>query len=187
MNNLEIKTAKRTKNQKLQQAILSSVAIAGLLSVTFLAPNAIQVLKSFGFNSGKRQKERINQARDRLLKTGLLEKSEKGFLSLTSLGETKLRGIEYKELKRPKKWDCKWRVLIFDIPEKRRVTRDKLRRTLVLVGFIKLQDSVWAYPYPCEDFVALLKADFKIGKDILYLIVEEIECGNKLKSHFNLR
>ena len=54
------------------------------------------------------------------------------------------------------------------------------------VGFAKLQDSVWIYPYDCEDLVALLKADFKIGKDALYLVVEEMEGERDLKRHFSL-
>ncbi|MBI2030584.1 CRISPR-associated endonuclease Cas2 [Candidatus Kaiserbacteria bacterium] len=109
-------------------------------------------------------------------------------MRLTSRGEVVFRTLTAHDHTRhkPIRWDGKWRVLIFDIPEYRKGLREKMRRTLTSIGFVRLQDSVWAYPYDCEDLVALLKADFKIGKDVLYLIVEEMEGDRHLRRHFNL-
>jgi DNA-binding transcriptional regulator PaaX len=76
--------------------------------------------------------------------------------------------------------------LIFDIPEYRKSTRDRIRETLRIIGFVRLQDSVWAYPYDCEDLITLLKADFKIGKDMLYLVVEAMENDASLRRHFGI-
>jgi CRISPR-associated endonuclease Cas2 len=76
--------------------------------------------------------------------------------------------------------------LIFDIPEKRRAVRDQLRQTLNNIGFIKLQNSVWVYPYECSELISLLKSDFKIGKDVLYLTVTEIENDEFLRKHYQL-
>ena len=90
------------------------------------------------------------------------------------------------EINKPKKWDGRWRMLIFDIPETRKSLRDKVRHTLLHIGFLRIQDSVWAYPYDCEDFISLLKADFKIGKDLLYLVVDSIENDKSYKKYFNL-
>ena len=41
------------------------------------------------------------------------------------------------------KWDGKFRVVIFDIPEKNRKVRDVLRRKLKEWGFKYLQKSLW--------------------------------------------
>lgn len=41
------------------------------------------------------------------------------------------------------KWDEKWRLVIWDIPEKKKKVRDTLRFKLKYLGFTKLQDSVW--------------------------------------------
>ncbi|MFZ1720413.1 MAG: hypothetical protein WAU28_03620 [Candidatus Moraniibacteriota bacterium] len=54
------------------------------------------------------------------------------------------------KFKMPRKWDKKWRVVIFDIPEKDRVFRGILREHLHEIGFFKLQQSVFVHPYPCE-------------------------------------
>ena len=73
------------------------------------------------------------------------------------------------------------------MPEKRKGLRDKIRLTLNSIGFVKLQDSVWVYPYPCEDLIVLLKADFKIGKDLLYIIADSVENDSELQKLFNLK
>lgn len=184
---LEEKSKRRKRKGDIQKAILVSVQVAGLLSVALLAPNSIKYLKSLGLLPTKRQKDIILRSRQSLLTQGLL-KYENGFLKLTEKGEAKLQLLEMKDWKidKPRRWDGKWRVLIFDIPESRRPLRQKIRNTLSNIGFVKLQDSVWVYPYACEDLVTLLKADFKVGKDLLYLIVDFIENDKNLRKFFGL-
>ena len=120
---------------------------------------------------------------------GFLEYGSKGFLKLTEAGQAELRRLEGNDyhIPIPKKWDGKWRVIIFDIKEERKTLRDKVRRTLLALGFKHLQHSVWIFPYDCEDLITLLKSDFKIGKDLLYLIVEKIEYDKPLKDYFGLK
>ncbi len=187
MGNIEKEFKKRKRRQDIQKAVLATVAVSGLLALTVVAPNTIQLLKSFGFDPKKRQKEVIKRARERLVQKGLLV-YENGFLKLTEKGRGELNKIELKDWKieKPKKWDGRWRMLIFDIPEHKRSVRDDIRQTLLHIGFIKVQQSVWVYPYDCEDLITLLKADFNIGKDLLYLIVDSMENDKKFRKHFNL-
>lgn len=187
MGVLEKRAKKRLGRETLKKIVLGTVATAGVLSVALVAPNTLQILKTFGVKPYKRRKELIKRVYDKLInqgylirKNGFLEITEKGSLTLELLSGGKVK------LKKPRKWDKKWRILIFDIDEKRRPKRDKLRRSLISVGFMRLQDSVWIYPYDCEDFVALLKKDFKLGKELLYLIVEEIEGDSFLRQWFDL-
>ena len=49
-----------------------------------------------------------------------------------------------------------------------------------------MQDSVWVYPYDCEDILTLLKTDLGVGKYILYLIVDELENDKHLREFFDL-
>ena len=116
----------------------------------------------------------------------LIEKD--GYLRLTSKGEKQLRSLAL-SLAAPhrlRRWDKKWRILIFDIPERQSSGRKRLRMQLSSVGFVRLQDSVWVYPYPCDDFVSLLKAELRIGKDMLYMIVDSLEGDGYLRKHFGL-
>lgn len=43
-------------------------------------------------------------------------------------------------------WDRRWRVVIFDIPELNKKTREYLRRKLISLGFGRLQKSVYISP-----------------------------------------
>lgn len=177
----------KTRNSKIQKAILQTIATAGILSVALLAPNVLSLLKIF--NKNKNKKHSINISRERMIKSDLIEYGENGFLQITELGKRRLREIEANDFKfkKPKKWDGKWRILIFDIKEKRKGTRDKIRRTLIMIGFVRLQNSVWIYPYDCEDFITMLKADFKIGKDLLYIIADNVENDFVYKRIFKLK
>ena len=187
MGVIEEKFRKKKRKGDIQKAILATVKVAGLLSVALIAPNVTQVLKSFGFVRSQRQKEIIKRSKDNLIKEGGL-KYEGKFLRLTEKGQVRLELLEASDWKinKPKKWDGKWRMLIFDIPENRRLLRDKIRATLFSIGFVKLQNSVWIFPYPCEDLINLLKADFKVGKDLLYLIVDSIENDKSFRKIYNL-
>jgi DNA-binding transcriptional regulator PaaX len=178
---------RKQKRNNIRKIILQTIYVAGVMSAAIVAPNVIGAMSKLGLAPNQRQKNIIQRSRLRLIKQGLIS-YQKGNLSLTKKGERELRLMELRsyEVKKPKKWDKKWRVLIFDIPEKRRSLRSQVRVILSSIGFIRLQDSVWAYPYDCEDTITLLKADLNIGKDLLYLIVDSIENDTPYRKHFGL-
>ncbi len=190
MGKLEAENKKQIRATKIQKTILATIAIAGVISIAAIAPNVLQILKLF--NSDKKSKRNIKtsiyNSRRRLIENGLVEYTKNGFLALTPLGIKVLNKFERHEFKieKPKKWDKKWRILIFDIQERKRLVRDQIRITLNQIGFVKLQNSVWVYPYDCEDLINLLKADFSIGKEVLYIIADTIENQKVLLNHFNL-
>jgi len=187
MGQMEEESRKRSRNQHIQALILGSIAIAGGLAIALVAPNVLGAMEKLGLIPKGRQTEYINAARRRLKREGLLVE-EGGFLRITSRGEKQLRSLSLllARPRAPKRWDKKWRVLIFDIPEKRRDVRDRVRDLLRGSGFGRIQDSVWLYPYPCEEFIALLKAEVRIGKDLLYLIVDSLEGDAGFREHFKL-
>lgn len=45
-------------------------------------------------------------------------------------------------------WDHRWRLLIYDIEETNRITRDLLRKKIKELGFVKWQESVYVTPHP---------------------------------------
>lgn len=187
MGEIEHRSKKRARRKNLKKIILNTLYLSGAVSVALLAPNVLGALHRLGLDPTKRREESVRAARKRLIEEGLItEKS--GMLSITKTGERELRMLDPRayQLKKPKKWDGRWRVLIFDIPEKRKNIRLKLRLTLRTIGFVRLQDSVWIYPYECDDFVALLKTDFRIGKDLLYMIVDSLEGDQRFRTHFKL-
>jgi len=55
-----------------------------------------------------------------------------------------------------KRWDKKWRLVTFDIPEKERQIRKSIRNRLQEMGFAYFQRSVWISPLPVAKFVEKL-------------------------------
>ena len=50
---------------------------------------------------------------------------------------------DYLKIDKPKIWDKKWRIVVFDIPEKQRGARDSLRTYLKKLDFYELQKSIF--------------------------------------------
>jgi len=188
MGQMEAKNAKRVRRANLQRIILETVSAAGIISVALVAPNVLRAIKKLGFIPLRREREYIRAARDRLVRQGFLA-YQNGMLRPTSRGEETLRILNAAryQITKPKRWDRKWRVLIFDIPEERKVVRERIRKILSGLGFVRVQDSVWLYPYDCEDIIALLKTDLRIGKEMLYLIVDMLEGDEAFRNHFSLK
>ncbi len=187
MGKIELESRKRARKDQLKKIMLETVKIAGMLAVAIAAPNVIGAMSKLGLMPHPRQKEVIKRSYDKHIRAGLITRSEAGYV-LTKKGELALRRLEMRDyrFRKPKRWDGKWRVLMFDIPEKRKKTRDKIRLVLFEIGFARLQDSVWVYPYDCEDIIALIKSDLHVRKDVLYLIADAIEGDHALKKHFKI-
>lgn len=91
------------------------------------------------------------------------------------------------QLKRPKNWDGKWRVVIFDVPEKYRRLRDIFRMRLGQLGLYQLQESVYVSPYACFKEIEFLRELYSVSFNVRYLLVEKIEDDVSLRSHFELK
>lgn len=178
------------RNANIRKAVLATIAATGGLAVAAVAPNALSLLRP-ALKYQRQQKYRANRVFSRLIADGsiFLEKTKKGsFARVTPKGERFLQIAELRHysFKKPRRWDKKWRIIIFDIPEKRKAVRDYFRRTFTEIGFVRLQDSVWVYPYDCEALIMLLKTEKRIGNYVLYLIVDRLENDKKLRLHFGL-
>lgn len=110
-------------------------------------------------------------------------------LSNRGLERVKEFAFENLSIQKPKKWDRKWRVVIFDIPvkpKKLNIARNALREKIKELGFHKLQHSAWIFPYPCEDEILLVGEIFKVTKYIEILTVEKLLHETKIKHFFGL-
>ena len=187
MGTLEEKNKKIVRRTEIQEAILSTIAVAGILSATLVAPQIMSALHKLDLLPSFRRGEIIKSSASRLRKKGLI-KFEEGYYSLTEEGK---KILEYWQMTRykinkPKRWDHKWRIIIFDIAERKKKTRERIREIFKSVGFRRLQDSVWIYPYDCEDVIGLLKTEQRVGKEILYIIADQIENDKYLREDFKL-
>jgi DNA-binding transcriptional regulator PaaX len=191
MGEIENILKKKQFISNIQTVVLRILAAGGILSISLIAPNIFKILKytNLGRNLYKKTYT-INRSVQRLVNKGFVKFEEKNgskFIAITSLGKKYLEQEVQKGGVLKKKWDKKWRIVIFDIHENKKQIRDKLRNTLISIGFYRLQNSVWVYPHDCEDLIKLLKADLEIGKEILYIISEHIEYDKPIREYFGLK
>lgn len=116
----------------------------------------------YGFVPKKYKRHNYSHLVWRTLKTGYIEKIvKKGevYLRLSGEGGEKVaRDFPLLALQK-RKWDGKWRIVLFDIAELNRKARDMLRRKLRELGFGMFQQSVYISPHNfTKDLLEFLNA-----------------------------
>lgn len=118
------------------------------------------------------KKASLAQALKRLREKGLIDFVDNGKLAYRLTDDGKQKAVWESIRMDNEKWDGKWRVVVFDVPEKRRQARNLLRDSLKKWGFIRWQQSVWATKKNCtkplrkfiedvgiKDWVIVLESD----------------------------
>ena len=161
----------RGKRGEIGRAVLLTLAGAGVIALAVAAPNMIKLLKPL---IEKQKKGRINQeslrrAVEKLRERRLITISAIGgrtILEITEDGKKRLREFDFDclELETPKKWNGKWTVVLFDIPEHKKVARDALRRKLKELGCYQYNRSVFVHPASCGDEIDFVTEFFDISR-----------------------
>lgn len=171
--------------------VLAVLALAGITFVMATAPNAFQVFGRFKKTknySAKKIKKTMENLNERGYIKILKENDEKIKIKITKKGKKKFKefSLDALSITKPAKWDKKWRMVIFDIPNKFTAARRALRIKLKNLGFYKLQKSVWVFPYPCQDEILFAANIFGVEKFIEILTVEKLLNENRVLNYFDL-
>lgn len=134
----------------------------------------------------------FNRSFQKLAEEKLIEEKKlpDGTIKFFLTGEGRLQAKKLKffgnsiSFKKPKKWDRKWRIVIFDIPEKERLFRAILREHLYTLKFFKLQQSVFVSPYPFEKPILELIELYSAKSHVRVITATKIDNELKLKKHF---
>lgn len=109
-------------------------------------------------------------------------------LALTKEGKRQARMFSLLEgsmnFKKPKIWDKKWRIVVFDIPETDRAFRDILRCHLRDLKFIKLQNSVFVSPHPFEKIILKVVKIYSAEKYVRVITALTIDNEKSIKARF---
>lgn len=172
----------------LAKTILVLAAIGGALTIAAVAPN---IFAAAGRISGHRRffhAKGLKKAVTRLREQKLIRVNNDEFIELTPRGLLRVANIAFDDLKieRPLKWDGLWRVVIFDIPDKHKWSRDGFRRKLRELGFLHLQKSVFVTPCPCLEEIKFLSSFFNIADYVHFLETSAISNNVALREHFSL-
>ena len=187
MGTLENTLKKEIRKTKINRAVITTLYTTGIVTIGLVAPGVLGAMGKLGLINPHQKRQAVKKSFNRLVSQGYIN-VRSGKAILTKKGEkfASLLGKGTLLPKKPKNWDKKWRILIFDIPESKKRNREYIRTTLINLGFVRLQDSVWVYPYDCEDYINILKTDLQVGKDVLYIIADKIEYDLPLRKHFGL-
>ncbi len=167
-------------------SLTGAVIIAG--TSPFFLTNLLKGYKKWR----KYPKRKLSDVFYRLKKQGLIKIERKGaqiFIKLTEEGKKKAGRFQINDLKikKPKKWDKKWRIIIFDISELKKILREAFRGKLKELGFYPLQKSVWVHAFDCQAEIELLREFFGLSEKELRLIVaENIGDDKELKKFFKI-
>jgi CRISPR-associated endonuclease Cas2 len=115
----------------------------------------------------------------------IINKNGKRFLQLTKKGKLEVLLAKAK-MPAVGKWDGKWRLIIFDIPEWAKPQRNQLRGLLKKNNFCRLQDSVYANPYPLNREAVKYLEETGLSEYIRIIKVEEMDNDRDLKKKFGL-
>lgn len=192
---------KRDKQDKVYastKTVLSLLGMGVTIAAALIAPKAASALISTfsqGENPWKDWKKfnlsYLRQTLRRLQKQKMVEiKDVNGKQQITITQKGKTRILEYSldelEITKPKAWDKKWRVIIYDIPNKRKYLQELMREALKNLGFFAIQESVYVIPYPCYKEIEFLREYYRVGPYIKYLLVSKLEDDSVYKTYFGL-
>ena len=180
---------------ELAKEILLMIAAGIAIPAAFLMPGipiALKpLLRALTKKCGLRKSEHFARSITYLKKKRLLSIAQKdGQQILTLSEEGKKRVLQFDldrlQIKRPRKWDGYWRLVLFDIPEKYKLGREALRSKLKQLGFFQLQKSCFIHPFDCRSEITFISEIFEVSPYVNYILVKELEGSNQLLMHFNL-
>jgi phenylacetic acid degradation operon negative regulatory protein len=109
----------------------------------------IRLLKEFGHNE-----QAVRAAISRMNKQGWVKARKQGNKSYYYLTDRGIKRIEEAAKRifklQNEKWDGKWRMFMYTIPEEIRSIRDELRKELVWSGFGTITNGCWVSPNKLE-------------------------------------
>jgi len=178
------------KKGELAKQILLALGAGFMVTTAILLPGSAEMfrplIKKFKTNKRNFIKSLKSMKRDRII--DFRENGGFSKITITEKGNTKLLryDLDDMEIKKPKKWDGMWRVVTFDIPEKKKAARNALRSKLKELGFSQLHKSVFVYPYPCLDEVQFIEEIFNISPYVNFIEAKTIDNDEWLKEKFDL-
>jgi len=154
---------------------------------------SFKILEEIGKEWEEIERQGLRRAIRSLYQSKLIKEKENsdGTITIVLTDKGKEKALTYNldemEIKKPKHWDGKWRIVLFDIPEKMRWARDAFRHHLNQLEFYEFQKSVFVHPFDCRDEIDYLIEFYNARKFIRFIIAESLDNELHLKSYFKLQ
>ncbi len=166
--------------------LLGVLVVAGVIAAIALAPGLGAALKLIDPNPRKAV-AKADRALRSLVKSNKVILTKKGYVLTTKGEQDYLRGqFDRYTFPTPRTWDKKWRVICFDVPEKKKHVRRLLHDKLKTLGCYRLQDSVFVTPYSCAEFLKVAHGAYGLSDYVRGMVVTDIDKKEALHSFFRL-
>lgn len=176
-----------------KDTLLTLLKTGIILCIAVTAPGALKLFKGYGKKKPwcEYYPSSLERTAKSLLRQGKVEiKTEKDIpiVKITNKGREKILRYDLDKIaiKKPVHWDGKWRLVVFDINNKYKKTRDIIRGKLKGMGFYQFQESVFIYPYPCEKEIVYLREVLHVPHSIKLIRADRIENDSELRKIFKL-
>lgn len=185
----------RKPKSEITKDILWWLLVAGAISVAATSPYfGVNVWRAFqkARKQEKHQKQNFSDTFTRLRRKGFVSIEKRGHDIRISLAPEGRKLASYMQIdaltiKRPVRWDKKWRIIMFDISQLKLIHRNAFRSKLKELGFILFQKSIWLHAFECWDEIEVLKDFFGLNdREVCLLETENIPSEKDFKKHFDL-
>ncbi|MFA5997339.1 MAG: hypothetical protein WC791_02495 [Candidatus Paceibacterota bacterium] len=173
-----------------KEMILNILLGVGLLTTAVVAPNAVQLFKYF-LPKNNRERWELKKSLSRLENSGLIKRKTtdgEEYYSLTLLGSKRAKRYKLDSMKiePQKKWDGMWRLVMFDVPEKKMMARRGINLILKKLGCVQYQKSVFITPFPCEKEIDFVGECFEAREYLRVITARDVEGVEVIKKVYKL-
>jgi len=175
----------------IKRKILLLLAGGLALGFTYNPKKQWRIIKEVGREWRKINEKLLWKEIRKLYRSKLIVRKENpdGSFSFVLNEKGKLRALNYRFEEMCLKqdaWDGKWRMVVFDIPEKKKSSRDALREKLNRLGFYELQKSVFIFPHECRNEIDFIIEFFELRPYVRIILATELDNELHLKKIFKL-
>lgn len=187
-----------TKIDPKVKEILILLGAGTFLAASLIMPGLPMAIKPFLDERRKREANewkkfntwRLKQVLKRLHQQKLIDivEQDEGYLvKISNNGKKKLLKFNLDEMElKNKKWDGKWRIIIYDILTGKKEQANLFRRTLKRLKFFQLQRSVYITPFKCYDEIEYLRQVCEVDREVLILTVSGLENEKAYREYFGV-
>ncbi len=178
---------------KIQKKILLLLLAGVSIGFSSFSPTAyFRTLRKVGVELRKFNNRQIREAINGLYRSKLASYKEHddGSVEIVLSEKGKSRALVYRldtmKIVAPARWDKKWRLVTFDIPDSLKKERDIFRSHLKRLGFNQFQKSVFIHPFECSDEIEFLVELHHLRRYVREAVLIFIDNDFDLRRKFNL-
>lgn len=176
----------KTTGRVITRAVIKGLMATGAVTMALAAPNSTQLIDRYLAHINQKDARRTLRYLKYHKLIEVIEKDGEQYYRLTSKGMDGYERIVIDELtiKSPKRWDKKWRLVMFDIPLSSDTKRKRFINKLAGMNFYMLQKSAWIHPFECEKEIGTLIHSFRLEKHVSFMVIESGNFNDYAIQHF---